>query len=676
MPHARQLAAIMFTDIVGFTALMGKDVEYGLNLIRKNRLIQKPLIEKYNGKWLKEMGDGVLAQFGSAIDSVLCALEIQKLARKDLGAKIRIGIHLGDVTTENEDVFGDGVNIASRIQGIADPGGIYITESIHDAIRAKKGLESQFFGEVQLKNVDHLVRTYYLVDEGLPIPSKNKIKNLIQQNPFAFRNHIKKYAFGMLLVLIALSVYWFSDKTGGKIRSLAILPVQNLTANLDDDWLKIAIYYGLSDAVGKVQKLRLVNRATVMKILKSELTIPELAKKLNVDGIIEASFSKTGKNLSIQARLIKAKPEERQIWNQSYEKPINNVLSIYEAIAKTVAEKAEIILTSLEIGNLTGSKEIDPRAYKLYTTGLVHSQNLTKESLEKALEYFNQAIEIDPKFALAYSAISGVWGAHVQQGFLPYSVVGPKANKASYKALELDSTQVEIRWRLAASYTWREWNWEKAGIEFERAFKINPNFTVANAYYSHYLSYLGRAEEGLTYGEKAIELEPQNTLYQVIHGMALKNAKKYDEALDLLKKILKTTPNEIIAIPALWAVYHQNEMFPEAFELAKLRYSAKQDYSALDVLEDGYLEGGYHMAMRRTAELMISRKDSSFVPAWQIATLYTRSGLKEESVFWLKKAFDEHDPNMPYISIDPLFDELRNDPGFVELFNKMDFPKN
>ena len=139
----RRLAAIMFTDIVGYTALMGSDEDKAFQVLRQNRDIQQSLIHKYHGEWLKEMGDGILAQFSSATDSVQCAIDIQKQARKELGAQIRIGIHLGDVTFENNDVFGDGVNIASRLQSIADPGGIYISESIHNAIRSQKDIESQ-----------------------------------------------------------------------------------------------------------------------------------------------------------------------------------------------------------------------------------------------------------------------------------------------------------------------------------------------------------------------------------------------------------------------------------------------------------------------------------------------------------------------------------------------------
>ena len=170
MLSSRQLAAIMFTDIVGYTALMGKDFNKALELIRISKEIQKPLVEKHNGKWLKEMGDGAMARFSTALDAVNCSIEIQKTARGELDAKLRIGIHLGDVTVEEDDVHGDGVNVASRLESIADAGGIYISESIEKAIQGQTDVQAKYLGEVKLKNVAYGVRTYALQGVGLPVP--------------------------------------------------------------------------------------------------------------------------------------------------------------------------------------------------------------------------------------------------------------------------------------------------------------------------------------------------------------------------------------------------------------------------------------------------------------------------------------------------------------------------
>ena len=177
MPEStRQLAAIMFTDIVGYTALMGKDSQKALELVRISKEIQKPLVEKYNGKWIKEMGDGVLAQFNTALDAVNCAIEIQKSARAELDAKLRIGIHSGDITIEDDDVYGDGVNVASRLESIADPGGIYISDAILKAIQGQSDVQTKYLGEISLKNVAYEVRTYAIQGVGLPVPDIRKVE--------------------------------------------------------------------------------------------------------------------------------------------------------------------------------------------------------------------------------------------------------------------------------------------------------------------------------------------------------------------------------------------------------------------------------------------------------------------------------------------------------------------
>jgi class 3 adenylate cyclase/TolB-like protein len=314
----RRLAAIMFTDIVGYTALMGSDTQKALDLLHKNRAIQKPLIEKYGGKWLKEMGDGILAQFNSAIDSVYCALEIQRSAKTALDGKIRIGIHLGDVTVENEDVFGDGVNIASRLQSIADPGGIYVSESIHHAIRGSVDIQSQFLGEVQLKNVDYLVKTYYLEGEGLPRPSKKRKKELFRKDRRSVLKTIYSYLIILFIAVIVVTTWWIKGKTGQNLKAIAVLPVENISNNSDQEWLEAGIHHALIDEISKIHKLRVVSRRSSLKYEGSDKAIPEIAEELNVDGIVEASFSTSGDNINIHVRLIQAHPEERQIWTDPW----------------------------------------------------------------------------------------------------------------------------------------------------------------------------------------------------------------------------------------------------------------------------------------------------------------------------------------------------------------------
>ena len=218
---------IMFTDIVGYTALMGSDEDKAFEVLEKSRDIHIKSINQFNGKLIKEMGDGMLAQFDSAIDSVLCAIEIQKQARQQINEKIRIGLHLGDITFDHEDIFGDGVNIASRLQSAADPGGIYISESIQKSIRAKSAVKTKYLGQVKLKNVDYPVNTYSIVEDGLPIPSASKIEQLKGKSLF-YKLTRSIYTYIILLLLIIANGPWIRNafKTeAAPISSLLILPL-------------------------------------------------------------------------------------------------------------------------------------------------------------------------------------------------------------------------------------------------------------------------------------------------------------------------------------------------------------------------------------------------------------------------------------------------------------------
>ncbi len=247
--------------------------------------------------------------------------------------------------------------------------------------------------------------------------------------------------------------------------------------------------------------------------------------------------------------------------------------------------------------------------------------------------------------------------------------------EASRKALELDSTLVEIRAKMANAYTWGSWDWDKAGKEFKNVIEINPNYAFAQAYYSHYLAIIGDPEKGLPHSELALKLDPFNTLYQSIHGMALKNARQYDEALYLLQKLNEAEPEHGIGLSALWAVYHEKGDYDEAFETAIKIYTIKNNNIAIKALEAGYEDGGYRMAMQRTAEMMIDYSDSTYFAPWQICTLYCRAEMKEEALDWLERAYEEHDFNMPYINVDPIFDVVRQEERFKNLIQKMNFPK-
>jgi len=228
---------------------------------------------------------------------------------------------------------------------------------------------------------------------------------------------------------------------------------------------------------------------------------------------------------------------------------------------------------------------------------------------------------------------------------------------------------------LAGINTWTDWDWPGADREFRRAIELNPNYAQARVYYSHFLNYMGRPKEAAMQADRGLELDPLNTLFQGIYAMYLMQARRYDDAVALLRKILATAPNDAIALSTLRSAYHMKRMYKEALEIGKATYAAKGDQEAVDALERGFAEGGYQGALRRVAETLVERSKTTFVTPWQIATLYTRAGMNKEAIDWLEKAYQAHDQNMPYISVDPIFDDLRPDPRFQDLLRRMKLPQ-
>jgi tetratricopeptide (TPR) repeat protein len=272
---------------------------------------------------------------------------------------------------------------------------------------------------------------------------------------------------------------------------------------------------------------------------------------------------------------------------------------------------------------------------------------------------------------LAYAGIASVWLGRQQQGLAPASETTPRAVAASAKALELDSTLAEGHYMLASIRAWANWDWEGAETEFRRAIDLNPNYPDPRAYYSHLLNMLGRPKEAMAEIERALELDPLNALFQAIYGMDLMYARRYDDAIALLRDTLKNSPNDLVALSTLRSAFHMKHLYKEALEVWKASYAARGDREAEEALARGFEEGGYSGALGRVAETLAARSKTTYVSPWQIGTLYTRAGKNDEALDWLEKAYQAHDQNTPYLAVDPIFDPMRDDPRFQGLLRKM-----
>jgi TolB-like protein/Tfp pilus assembly protein PilF len=477
-------------------------------------------------------------------------------------------------------------------------------------------------------------------------------------------------AAGLLAVMAVIAISLFTGRSRA-IETLAVLPLENLSGDPQQEYFSDGMHEALITDLAQLGGLkRVIARSSVMRFKGTKTPLSKIAQELKVDGLITGAVLRSGDRVRVTAQLINP-ATEAQLWAHSYERDLRDVLSLQNEIVSAITREVNVRLTPQEETRLAGAHQVNPEAYDAYLKGQFQWYKLNQQSLYSALQYFTLALEKDPEYAPAYAGIAHVWTALKQQGFVSFDEATPKQKAAALKALELDSTLAEVHYTLAGINTWTDWDWLGAEREFRRAIELNPNYPDARIYYSHFLNYMGRPKEAALQADRGLELDPLNTLFQGIYAMYLMQARRYDDAVALLRKILDTAPNDAIALSTLRSAYHMKRMYKEALEIWKASYAAKGDREAQDALARGFAEGGYQGALQRVAETLVARSQTTYVTPWQIATLYTRAGKNSESLEWLEKAYQAHDQNMPYISVDPIFDDLRNEPRFQDILRRM-----
>jgi len=526
------------------------------------------------------------------------------------------------------------------------------------------------------QNIDELLEDLKSISAGI-VPEE--IKTRLRKETLRKRKRAILYAgaAGLVIILVVLGLTLLKGPPE-TIDSIAVLPLENLTGDAQQDYFADGATDELIGQLAQIGALRVISRTSVMKYKNTDKSLPEIARELNVDAVVEGTVYQVGENVRIRVQLIDALPEERNLWAHTYERAGTDVLVMYGEMARAIADNTKVELTSDEKTRLASARKVDPKAYEAYLKGMSHWYKLTPPDLDAALQYFESALEKDPDYALALTGIALVWIGRNQFGSVQPSVAVPKAQEAALKALELDNTLAEVHFVLAALRTWHdgEWNWKAAEKSFLRAIELNPNYPDARVYYSSLLCYLDRPDEALAQAEKALELDPLNSLFMSIYGSVLLSLGRYDEATKQVRNALKTSPNDPVAHSILQEVYHIKGQYEEALAEAKATFSAWGLDPLVEVIEQGYEKDGYAGAMRSAAETLEAFSQEAFISPFFIAFVYAASGDKEKSLEWLEKGYEIKDPNMPYIKGHGIIDNLlHDDPRFQDLLRRMNLPQ-
>jgi TolB-like protein/Tfp pilus assembly protein PilF len=626
----------MFTDIVGFTALMGSDEQKTLEILEMNRQIHKPIITAYNGRWIKELGDGVMATFINISDAINAAIKIMETCNAANEYQLCIGIHASEVVFENDDVFGDGVNIAARIQSAAPAGCILISETVQNSIANKIGIQTNFYKEEKLKNVSQSIRLHQVVLEGSEIA--------------------------------------IADVSPSTNKSIAVLPFVNMSSDPEQEYFSDGISEEIINMLAQVPNLKVMARTSSFSFKGKHLDVKLIGQQLNVSHILEGSVRKSGNKLRITAQLIKVE-DGAHIYSEKFDRELEDIFEIQDEISANILETIKIKLfgSNKEAVLKNYTENID--AYQLFLKGRYHYNKLTPSGFKEAIDYFKAAIAIDPNYTIAYAGLSYCYYDSYYWKWLPKQQSLPLAIEAANKAVLLDDQSADSHFALARINTWSIWNFTRALKELEKGIKINPNSVEGNKQLGAWHLRMGNYEKANNYLQKADDLDPFSLLNIGYIGGYYHEIGDFEKTIVYANRLIAMEPNFYFGHFLLGLVIYQNEL-NEALAESNLavKLIGEQNIGALFSLGVVYgrmneKEKAYSILKKMDA-IGIS-KDETF---YEYANVFAGLGEWDKAFEYYEHAIINQDPNMCFFKskAQAHHPEMINNPKMQMLFELID----
>ena len=640
----RRLAAIMFTDMVGFTALAQKDEQLAIAVLDEQRRFVRPILAKHKGREVKTIGDGFLVEFASALDAVRCALGVQESLRVENQGRtdarrmmVRIGVHLGDVVHVGADVVGDSVNVASRIEPLALPGGVCVSGQVYDSVVNKVDCRFERLGATPLKNVSVPVEVYRVSGLGEA--------TAVQQTP----------------------------GTGPRER-VAILPLVNIGPDPNDEYFADGLTEELISSLSRIRGLRVIARTSVMRFKGKDASVAQIGRELGVANLLEGSVRKQGNKVRISVQLVDSLSEEPK-WSDEYDRELQDIFAIQRDISQKVASALKVYVLKGEPQPGRKGDTDSLEAYEQYLRGRQLWNRRTSADLARSVECFEKALTVDPDYARAYSGLADSYAALALLEFVPPSTAFPKARDAVERALSIDPGLAEPHTSLGVVRFQYDWDWEGAEAEFRRAVELNENYAPTHQFFADYLKAMGRFDEAVREMEWAREIDPLSLAISAGLGHVLYLSRRYDEAIERYAKTVELDPDFMQTHLWFGRPYLEKGMFAEAIsELQTAVRLSGESTLALGMLGHGLASAGRTAEANEILEKLTLRAKDTYVPSYWVAAVYNGMRNRGQLLKWLRAAFEERSSWLVWINVEPRFDWVRDDPGFAALLKGMKFP--
>ena len=592
----RRLAAIVFTDICGFTEIMSRDETKAMSLLEQQRALLKPIISNFNGEWLKEIGDGVLISFPSPVKAVTCSLEIQRILAHNSELTLRIGIHIGDVIQKDGDVFGDAVNIASRLEPLAEPGGICVSERVHEDIKNKPDINTSFQEEQLLKGVDKPIKVYSIFTQMGTAPKR-------AEKPAETKTKIKpNYGlFAGIGALFLIALFYFITSKGKMAgsdydsKSIAVLPFNNLSNDADDEYFADGMTEDILTELSKIQDLMVISRTSIMKYKGTTKTIREIGKELEVANILEGSVRRVGNRVRITGQLINT-ANDHHLWGDKFDRDIEDIFAVQDEVATAIANVLRIKLSDKEARLISSSQTKSIEAYDLYIKGRSFSYSYSLPNIYQAIKYFNEAINIDPNYALPYAGIARSKTTLTFFLFHDDDFSKEQLKEAKFhaeKAITLGPEEAEVQFTMGLYLN--RLNDHSSYKYLKKAIELNPSHAHAHDEIGdYYLDIHGDLDQAIDWYEKALKLDPDLVPAMALRVYTILMKGQLKRAQTLIDEGLKRHPSVVYYSTIKHAVMMMGNKYQDAYNFLESRES---DYQIAERMTDFYLGLGQSLIM-------------------------------------------------------------------------------
>ena len=642
-PQTRRLVAIMFADMTGFTAMMQEDEAKAKVLRNRQQKTLENLIPGHNGTIVQFFGDGTLSIFDSAIDAVKCGIEIQKELQKEPKVKLRIGIHSGDVVYDTKGLYGDCVNLASRIESISVPGAILISDKVFDEVKNQTEIKTVSLGSVNLKNVKKPIEVHAIANEGLVIPTAAQI-----------------------------------GVRAGSEKSIAVLPFVNMSADPENEYFSDGISEEILNSLTHVEGIRVTARTSSFSFKGKNEDVRDIGNKLGVSNILEGTVRRAGKKIRINVQLISA-VDGYHIWSETYDSELEDIFQVQDEIAFKIVNRLKV---NFAINEKTEAVVKPPteniEAYNLYLKGRYYWNKSNPEDILRAIKTFEEAIHLDPNFALPYCALSYCYSFMGSSGLMPPSEAYPKAKDHTLKAIELDPNHAESHLSLATIKFYHNWDFEGAEISLNKAQDLGLNSSLFNQVHGWFLIAKGDFEKAIEKIQQALALDPLSLPLMSTLGDAYCFAGRFDEGLAQYNKLIELEPNFRRGFEGRGMISLAMGEYEKAVkDFEQYHKLVGHPLKGLSSLGHAYAASGRTDKALEVVEKLKLReeKEPGVLLYMDYAFLYT--GMKEYDLafHYLNKTYDQRMGiaclGMIFCIRYPMLKELKSDPRFKQLMQKM-----